>query len=68
MLLLGRRPGESIQIGPDIKVSVIIVDGRYVRLGVSAPPELKIYRTDNLSGREPPIPTVWGPIQKGGDV
>lgn len=50
MLVLTRRAGESIVIADDIRVTVISVNmkaGRaYVRLGIDAPPELKVFREE----------------------
>ena len=37
VLVLTRRVGESIVIGPDIRITVIALDRRTVRLGVTAP-------------------------------
>ena len=50
MLVLTRRSGESVIIADDIKVTVISVNtkaGRaYVKLGITAPADLKIYREE----------------------
>ena len=44
MLILGRRPGESILIAGNIRLVVISCDKRGVRLGIEAPPEVVIVR------------------------
>ncbi len=46
MLVLSRRPGESITIGDDIVVTVISVSGGQVRLGISAPRNVQILREE----------------------
>lgn len=47
MLILTRKPGESILIGEDIRVTVIeIRAGKQVRLGIEAPPKTLILRED----------------------
>jgi len=46
MLILSRRPNEAIRIGDDIEVMVLSVDGRVVRLGISAPRELRVDRQE----------------------
>lgn len=46
MLILTRKPGERITIGESIVVSVLEVHGSQVRLGVSAPPEVTIHRSE----------------------
>jgi carbon storage regulator len=37
MLILTRRQGEVIKIGPDVEVMVLDVKGQQVRLGIQAP-------------------------------
>ena len=44
MLILGRRPGESIVIAGGIRVVVISCDKRGVRLGIDAPASVAIAR------------------------
>ena len=52
MLLLSRRTGETIQIGDDITVTVPQVNGNQIRIGISAPDDVKIMRLE-LVGRQP---------------
>ena len=40
MLILSRRVGETLQIGPDIQVTVVAANNGEVRLGIVAPPNL----------------------------
>lgn len=47
MLVLSRRPLESIQIG-DIRVTVVQIRGGAVRLAIDAPKEVPIIRTELL--------------------
>jgi len=48
MLVLTRKPGQSIKIGDDIEIMVTrVADGR-VRLSVAAPHDTKIVRTELL--------------------
>ncbi|MBW7996905.1 MAG: carbon storage regulator CsrA [Candidatus Glassbacteria bacterium] len=44
MLILTRKLGESIAIGDQIKVSLLEVQGKQVKIGVLAPPEVPIHR------------------------
>ena len=46
MLVLSRYEDEVIKIGDDIEVMVVEVRGDRVRLGFTAPPEIKIYRSE----------------------
>ena len=50
MLVLSRKLGECILIGGDIQVTVLDVSGDGVKLGVSAPRDIPIYRPEVLSG------------------
>ena len=45
MLILTRKPGESLYIG-DVKVTVVELKGHQVRIGIDAPPEIRIYREE----------------------
>ncbi len=44
MLILGRRVGDSILIEGGIRIVVVSCDRGGVRIGIEAPPELKILR------------------------
>ena len=46
MLVLSRKVGERILIGPDIAVTVVRVTGGGVRLGIEATPELPVVREE----------------------
>ncbi|MFH1485418.1 MAG: carbon storage regulator CsrA [Chloroflexota bacterium] len=48
MLVLSRKLGESITIGDDIQVFVLDVSCDCVKLGISAPKEIPIYRLEIL--------------------
>lgn len=49
MLIIGRKHQESIQIGPDIKVMILHEPGRGVRVGIEAPRDILILRTEVLT-------------------
>jgi carbon storage regulator len=44
MLILSRRPGDSILIGDGIRLVVLECDRRGVRIGIEAPAEVSIVR------------------------
>jgi carbon storage regulator len=52
MLVLARKLGESLVIGGEITVRVLRVDGNTVRLGIEAPREVPVHRTEILQ-RDP---------------
>ncbi len=46
MLVLTRRRGESVTIGPDIRVVVLGLKSGQVRLGIEAPPAVAVHREE----------------------
>jgi carbon storage regulator len=46
MLVLTRRPGESIVIGNGIKLTVVTVGPGRVKIGIEAPPNVRIDREE----------------------
>ena len=46
MLVLTRRVGERVAIGPDVAVEVMGVKGNQVRLGIDAPAEIEVHREE----------------------
>ena len=46
MLVLTRRPGESIVVGEDIVITVIEIKGGQVRIGIDAPRSVEVYREE----------------------
>ncbi|WP_077301279.1 carbon storage regulator CsrA [Virgibacillus pantothenticus] len=46
MLVLTRKRNEAIQIGEDIEVKVLGIEGDQVKIGISAPSSVDIYRKE----------------------
>ena len=46
MLVLSRRPGESIQIRGDVEITVLELRGNRVRLGIRAARQISVYREE----------------------
>ena len=46
MLILSRKPGDSLMINEDVEIKVIEVNGDKVKIGVAAPKEVKILRKE----------------------
>lgn len=49
MLVLGRKPGEYVMIGDDIKVKVVKSEVGDLRLAIEAPKEITIKRGEALT-------------------
>ena len=52
MLCISRRIDGSIRIGPDILVTVLDIRGNQVRLGIAAPEDIRILRTEIVKGNK----------------
>jgi len=46
MLVLTRKSNQSIMIGDDIEVSVLSIMGEKVRIGIQAPRDIPVFRTE----------------------
>ena len=46
MLVLSRKPGEKIEIGNGITLSVVRISGNTVRLGIEAPQDVRVRRSE----------------------
>ena len=70
MLVLTRKLGENIRIGDTVKITVLEVRSGQVKLGIEAPPEVKVHREEiyariqeenrgarRSSGRRPRVPS-----------
>lgn len=48
MLVLTRKLGEAIQIGENVTIEVLDIRGGRVRLGITAPSDVNIHRSEIL--------------------
>ena len=46
MLVLTRKQNESIMIGDSVEVTVVEVKGEQVKLGITAPRDIKVHRKE----------------------
>lgn len=56
MLVLGRKPGECICIGENIKIYITDIRGDKVRVGVEAPVDVTVHRGE-VFGQIHNVPT-----------
>jgi carbon storage regulator len=57
MLVLTRKLNEGIRIDDHVKITIIEVRGSQVKLGIVAPPEVKVHREEvykRIQAGEPP--------------
>jgi carbon storage regulator len=46
MLILARKINESIMVGDQVEISIVDIKGDQVKLGISAPRQVKVYRRE----------------------
>ena len=46
MLVITRKPSESFIIGDDIKVNILEINGDKVKVGIDAPKDIRIVRSE----------------------
>ena len=60
MLVLSRKVGESILISESIRVTVVQASNGRIRLGIDAPPEVKVLREELTRSCLPSSPSKNG--------
>lgn len=46
MLILTRRPGESVYVGDNIRITVLSLQGKQVKIGLDVPSDTVVYREE----------------------
>ncbi|MDR2726923.1 MAG: carbon storage regulator CsrA [Deltaproteobacteria bacterium] len=46
MLILTRRPGESLYVGDTIRITVLGLQGKQVKIGLDVPEDTVVYREE----------------------
>jgi carbon storage regulator len=57
MLILTRRPTQTVTIGNDVTVTVLEIRGRQVRIGVTAPRDIAVLR-EEIAEKARPRPAL----------
>lgn len=69
MLILSRKPGETVVIDGQIRVKIVRVEGDVVKIGIEAPDEVSIHRQEvydeiqrsnkeSVTGGRPALPRI----------
>ncbi len=67
MLILSRRESESVHLGDDIVLTIVRVSGEKVRIGIEAPPHIKVLRNEleiEVDIKQPVEPSEKVPVAK----
>lgn len=46
MLVLSRKPGESVTVGDEVRITVLSISGKQVRIGIEAPNDIAVHREE----------------------
>ncbi len=49
MLVLSRKRGEALKIGDSVTITVLEIRGNVLKLGIEAPPEVRVLRGELAS-------------------
>ena len=63
MLVLTRKAGEAVRIGDNIEIVVVEILGNAIRLGIEAPREVRVLRSE-LEGTEPSAKETASVVEK----
>lgn len=67
MLVLSRRRSERIQIGEDVRITVVKIDRNTVRLGIEAPGHVAVVREELLlDADDRAAKAAWGDSDRDG--
>ena len=67
MLMIARKVGQTLRIGPDVTVTVREIRGKQVRLAISAPDSVQIFRSELEEERTPAENRNAGPAPEAGE-
>jgi carbon storage regulator len=58
MLVLSRKPNQSIRIGNNINITVVRIKGNTIQLGIDAPKEVHVVRSELLERESSVTPSA----------
>ena len=74
MLVLSRKVNQSIMVGDNVRVVVVAVDRDQVKLGIEAPREIAVHRSEiyeeiqrsnRSAAAQPDVPAPAVPVERG---
>lgn len=68
MLVLSRKPGESFIAGECVKITVLEVSGDRIKIGIEAPPSVRIMRTEVAETEKSNMEAVRSEGMAGTDI
>ena len=60
MLVLSRKEGQVIRIGDEIELTIVKVHGKSIRVGISAPEQIRVLRGELAEWMEAPHDRISG--------
>ena len=57
MLVLSRKLGQRVQVGPDVQITIVKIDKASVRIGIEAPGNVTVYREEIFALEQPAVDT-----------
>ena len=65
MLVIRRRPGESILVGDDVEIQILEVGPTRVKLGIVAPQQVTVLRSESKLTKEQNLAAAGGVTESG---
>jgi carbon storage regulator CsrA len=62
MLVLTRKPQQQIQLGNDIRITIVRIKGQTVRVGIEAPKSLRVLRSELAEAPAPEAAVLNGDL------
>jgi carbon storage regulator CsrA len=64
MLVVTKKPGDTIHLGPDVTITIVGIKGNKVRIGIDAPEKTSVVRDPDLIRVLEAWPALSDPIRR----